>query len=58
MVLKGSPIYALAEMGQIAAIKRLFDNGLASPYDTDDSGYTPLRVSSCGLLHAYEQIKH
>jgi hypothetical protein len=44
-----SLIFKLSERGDVDGIRELFDQKLASPWDTDSYGYTPLIVSYSSL---------
>jgi hypothetical protein len=48
-VLEDAPIFDHCRNGNTKAIQTLFDGGLASPWDTDSRGFTPLFVSK-GIL--------
>lgn len=45
VVPRDAPIIAFARSGNAEGIKTLFRSGLASPFDVDLTGWTPLRVS-------------
>jgi hypothetical protein len=40
-----APVFGFCREGNIKAVQVLFDRGLASPWDTDSRGFTPLFVS-------------
>lgn len=55
----GSKIFTLAQTGDLEAIRSLFTQGLASPYDVDQDGLSALWVWSilCNLLIAPPECK-
>jgi hypothetical protein len=46
VVPKNSPVFEYASLGDVEQLWNLFDKGLASPYDTNPNGWTPLHVRS------------
>jgi hypothetical protein len=41
-----SPVFKYARLGDVEQLWNLFDNGLASPFDTNSNGLSPLHVRS------------
>jgi hypothetical protein len=41
-----SPVFYYTRLGDVEQLWNLFDNGLASPFDTDSGGFSPLHVRS------------
>lgn len=53
-----SPIFKYAQRGDVEQLWNLFDQGLASPFDTDCLGYTPLHVRSLFILVCHITLMH
>lgn len=53
-----SPIFQFCGEGNISAVRSLFSKGLASIWDTDSEGMTPLHVSeiTCPPLEAIDRV--
>jgi hypothetical protein len=49
-VLDDAPVFEYCRIGNVKAIQELFDEGLASPWDTNSRGFTPLFVSKGDLF--------
>jgi len=45
-----APVFDYCRNGNVKAIQALFDGGLASPWDTNSKGFTPLFVSRGDLF--------
>ncbi len=51
LVAKNALIFKYARDGNLSGVKDLFQHKLASPFDVDPRGYTPLHVRNCFMLN-------
>lgn len=56
VVSSDAPIFAACRQGDVAEMRRLFDNKLASPFDRDIDGDSLWQVSSSGTQVSNESI--